>query len=531
MLRSENVELIQKADSILENLENIYLEYKSTIYPESRCYALLLYSLKYDKSNVVSGDEGDDFHIVNQVKGILDRIQRQERHGNPHAKMNAYICNCALNTLATYANNKNSEALKFLEEILLKPMVPLDQISFSIAIKALLAPYNSKMKGQPLTIPTVTLTKKAEILLLQMQDLGLGHPNEKLMTPLLTTLAEEGNISEILHFLEWMESLYQNHGWLDTRPNRIHFNTMLHALSKTQTSMGIEDGGHKALLILQKMKEHYNDGDNDLIQPDIISYNAVLNAFAKEKTNFSKRRNNSCERADTLLVSMENGLESKDIVPNLISYNAVLLAYSNNEIPDVERMNSILNRMIEKEVEPNLLTYTIFIKTFSRIKKVGHAQKAEDLLRALEWKYENGQVNLKPDLVCYNSVIQAWANSHEKGSVTRAKQILKEMEDSGNSDLTPDAVSYTTIFTAMANNPRKFSVEYVLKMLDNMISACMNGAMEPEVLNTAVFNATIKFLIKSGDDLAEKCDELLLRMEHLSRVDSYRFGRVSPVCE
>ena len=102
-----------------------------------------------------------------------------------------------------------------------------------------------------------------------------------------------------------MEFLYQNHGWLDTRPNRIHFNTMHHALSKTQTSMGIEDRGHKAMLILQKMKEHYNDGDNDLIQPDIISYNAVSKAFTKETPNFSKRGNNSCQRADTLLVSME----------------------------------------------------------------------------------------------------------------------------------------------------------------------------------------------------------------------------------
>jgi len=102
---------------------------------------------------------------------------------------------------------------------------------------------------------------------------------------------------------------------------------------------------------------------------------------------------------------MENGLESKDIVPNLISYNAVLLAYSNNEISDVERMNSILNRMIEKEAEPNLLTYTIIFKTLSRIKR--SCAKAEDLLRVLKREYNNGQVNLKPDLVCYNSVIQA----------------------------------------------------------------------------------------------------------------------------
>jgi len=54
----------------------------------------------------------------------------------------------------------------------------------------------------------------------------------------------------------------------------------------------------------------------------------------------------------------------------------------------------------------------------------------------------------------------------------------------------------------------------MLKMLDNMISACMNGAVEPEVLNTAIFNTTIKILIKSGDHLADKCGELLLRMEH-----------------
>jgi len=71
----------------------------------------------------------------------------------------------------------------------------------------------------------------------------------------------------------------------------------------------------------------------------------------------------------------------------------------------------------------------------------------------------------------------------------------------------------------------------MLKMLDNMISACMNGAVEPEVLNTAIFNTTIKILIKSGDHLADKCGELLLRMEHLSRVDGYRFGRMSPVYE
>jgi len=71
----------------------------------------------------------------------------------------------------------------------------------------------------------------------------------------------------------------------------------------------------------------------------------------------------------------------------------------------------------------------------------------------------------------------------------------------------------------------------MLKILENMISACINGAMEPKILNNAVFYATIKVLIKSGDVLAEKWGELLLRMEHLSHVDSYRFDRVSPVYE
>ena len=55
------------------------------------------------------------------------------------------------------------------------------------------------------------------------------------------------------------------------------------------------------------MKKYYNDRDGDMIQPNIISYNDVLNAFAKEKITFSERGNNSCQHADTLIVTMEYG--------------------------------------------------------------------------------------------------------------------------------------------------------------------------------------------------------------------------------
>ena len=64
MLRAKMWSYSKKTDYILENLEKIYLEFKSIIHPESRFYALLLYSLKYDESNVVSGNEGEDIFLL-----------------------------------------------------------------------------------------------------------------------------------------------------------------------------------------------------------------------------------------------------------------------------------------------------------------------------------------------------------------------------------------------------------------------------------------------------------------------------------
>ena len=86
-------------------------------------------------------------------------------------------------------------------------------------------------------------------------------------------------------------------------------------------------------------------------------------------------------------------------MPNFISYNAILLAYSNNEITDVEKNEFDLKQNDREGGRTKFVDlYYFYQDTFSNT-KIGYVQKAEDLLRALERKYENGQVNLKPDLV------------------------------------------------------------------------------------------------------------------------------------
>jgi hypothetical protein len=62
---------------------------------------------------------------------------------------------------------------------------------------------------------------------------------------------------------------------------------------------------------------------------------------------------------------------------------------------------------------------------------------------------------LKPDTYSYNTVLKALANSKEKGSVERARQILEKMERrhaEGDPFVKPDTITYNTVILAYANN-------------------------------------------------------------------------------
>ena len=397
MASSKDPTLINAADNLLLQLETHFLATKSpSIHPVGRSYALLLDGIK--------DIESDSAVLVVRVKQIMKRFKKQQEAGNKHVVVNSQLYNSVLNVLAFHSSQRNPVLTKTVQEMMLDSEAPLDVASYSIAMKSLLS--TNKWSDIIESSDGITTAKAIENILSQMQKRGLGNPNVKIMTPILHALSDEGNIEEIMNLIEWMEDMYESRGWEDIRPNNYHFNNMITALTNRNSQGKVRSGsGRVAFQILNKMKTLY-EGGNVNVRPDLITYNAVLNAIAKEENATGVRRVNEdiIERAETLLKRMENGDEGEHIIPDVFSYNAVLTAFMNSSVHDAAtKAKKMLENMVERDVQPDLVSYTICINTLSKSKVPWAAQSAHDLLNLLEENYENGCEALKPDVTCYNS--------------------------------------------------------------------------------------------------------------------------------
>ena len=387
MAQSKNRHLFDKALVFLNAIEEHFLASNSKrIKPVGRSYALLLDAVK-DLPSI-----GDD-ELVRVVKSLLQKATEQEHTGNNLVTMNRHIFNAALNSLCSRSESSQLAA-DTIEKMISEHGAPMDQASFSIALKAILSSTRWVEKN-------TDIIAAVESLLLKMEEKNL-LPSQVTMTPLLDSLSKRGNLLGLAQILNWMEDMFQSRGWRDIRPNRIHFNTMLSSLSKTK------DGGYKAMEMLDTMKQIYRDGSNEQARPDLVSYNAVLNAIAKESNTSQSKRNwtesDIGRRAESLLSQMEDGKEGEHIVPDLVSFNSVLSAYMNSNTKEADfKTQKLMQHMVEKDIEPDILSYTICINTLAKSKVKGSAQKAEDLLNVLELAYAEGNVSLKPDVKCYNS--------------------------------------------------------------------------------------------------------------------------------
>ena len=70
--------------------------------------------------------------------------------------------------------------------------------------------------------------------------------------------------------------------------------------------------------------------------------------------------------------------------------------------------------------------------------------------------HDAGNDEVKPDVVTFNSVINAWSKSGEKDAPIRAEALLQRMKDlaelTGDADVMPDVVSFNSAIDAWAKS-------------------------------------------------------------------------------
>ncbi len=224
----------------------------------------------------------------------------------------------------------------------------------------------------------------------------------------------------------------------ELQPDTVSYNCMLDTLAYSRDSQA----PYKAEALLEKMDEMGAD-----CRPDIYSFNCVLNAWSRSRNRNARSRDRdqcAADRADAILRHMEERYSSGKtaVQPDSLSYHAVLSAFARSK--NQESVETLLKRM-KKAFEngntlaqPTTVTYNILISAIP---------SPERALKLLESMKTMGKA-CQPDCVTYTTIMGILAKRSDNADI-KSIELLNELESmynkTGDQSLKPTIKTYTTV--------------------------------------------------------------------------------------
>jgi hypothetical protein len=277
------------------------------------------------------------------------------------------------------------------------------------------------------------------------------------------------------------------------RPNTDTFNYVIRGWTRCKQEHNIHK---KVLAILRLMESNQRENpdsfitDSDLPRPNTKSYAMAMDALitvAKQKArgyyNDQKSRRNQHNYHDN-----GNGNDHR--------YREYEHEHEHdlNGMDEIKEATAILKYMHDlydagvEGVVPHRVPYNILITGYSALASFGQHKyeynisddncgeqfKAEEILRTMMSHRDNGFMEASPDVLSYEKVMLAWANSGHPQSGARAtwwlKQLWKDYElypesastSSHKSSLLPTVSTYNIVMKALAGTDGALAAENVL---------------------------------------------------------------------
>ena len=359
------------------------------------------------------------------------------------------------------------------------------------------------------------------------------RPNTYTYNALINCFARRGMTDKAEEYLQVVRGLP------GVEADAVTYNSVINAHATSRRSK--REGADRALQLLEEMKT----SDDKDVQPDSITYGSVIKCL----TNAGGKAN--AEQAEELLNELERlhkeSGQDDGLAPNTIIYNSVLDAFASiRGGGGIARAEAILDRMEDlraggtTDVSPDAFTFSSLIKAWTSTSTSGKknkksdddsdgsdsdllgrsaAERAQQLLDRMEQLHRDGDDNVKPTTVVYNSVIAAWAKSGEAGSAERAEDLLARMQQmaktSGDADIRADTISFNTVIDAWARAEEYGSAERAENLLNSMERQYIAGddAVKPDIKS---FNSCINAWSRTGGPGAGlRAEQLLDRIEAL----------------
>ena len=245
------------------------------------------------------------------------------------------------------------------------------------------------------------------------------------------------------------------------------------------------DAIHRAEDVFSEYQEACED-DKSSICHNAFAYNSMINCYAKSRDPDAGKR--ALELFETMKVNAgEPGWELCFV--DVFTYTSLIDAISKQQSLEASEMAISLLEEVEESfaktgdvrVEPNIRLYTSVVNAIGRSHKF--PERAKAIVDRLELSHleKSAGIDVKPDVVCYNALINAYGWSDAEERSRKSFEILKHMvslfESGRLPDAKPDTVSFNSVLNACAHETKHSDSESIMKIVVQVFEL-LNGSTE-----------------------------------------------------
>ena len=373
-----------------------------------------------------------------------------------HDDLETYQSNLRLAELAkSCAMHRNVTAARSAVRIL-KSMEQPDTVAYNSVLKCL-----AKISPADLTEST-TACEAAEALLREMRRV---HEKQVAANEEWYEKLSDGTLSD--------EELELGPPRVRVKPNVRSYSTVIDALGRTGDILAAE----RAEALHNVLQHEYEITNHGALQPNLISYNTLLSAYA------------NCGDAKQCL----RIIRDMPMSPDIISHNTVLhaLARSQDNQEEAGLHAEAYLRQITN-VRPNSRSYSTCMDAWSQS---GQPERAFRLLQEMMQAYRDSgrDPSLRPNTITYSTVIHAYAVSKDPQKAVRAYQVWQDMQKEG---VKPNQVTLNNVLNACATTRPPTPI--VRRILQTLYKNSLRNGKPDEI----TFGIVLKACQNWMDDLA-----------------------------
>lgn len=311
-----------------------------------------------------------------------------------------------------------------------------------------------------------------------------------------------------------------------------------------------------------------DDSDNDvddsyISHPDAKSFNIVLDGYSK--LGMVDETKDLFQMMQTLSSSLpQNPTFQKQFQcrPDKISYNTLLFAHANSNTHQFSNAQSaaeiledsiqLYNATNDIDLKPDVISFSIVVSAFANASPYSQdaLYQAEHIFDTMNEMFtssliENGGdeewIDLKPNHMCYTSLISAWSRSLLPEAVDRSAAIMASMqmqEDNDSGDYYHSSGLEDNRMTMDVDGEQAENVMNKMLAMSESSTTTKGKNDDSRMPSTITFIALIDGLAQSagrkagGDDgeAALRCENIIKKMEDLYESgNNDRIGPTTPV--